>query len=168
MQRLPALLFVILALFLGACSGGSASYQYSPSKGGRIVDGRAEVTDDAPDEVKAAIEAGNRISGLPYCYGGGRCEGIDGRGYDCSGSASYVLREAGLLGDWMTSSGFRKYGRSGEGKWITVFARSGHVFLEVAGLRFDTGWHSGGGSGPRWTTKSRPAKGAVLRHPPGM
>lgn len=169
MQRLTSICAVILALFLTACSSSStAYYRYSPSKGGRLVDGRAEVTDDAPDEVKAAIAAGNRIAGLPYCYGGGRCDGIDSGGYDCSGSASYVLREAGLLGDWMTSSDFRKYGRSGAGKWITVYARSGHVFLEVAGLRFDTGWHGESESGPRWTTKSRPAKGAVLRHPPGL
>ena len=169
MHRTFIFLAALFALCFSACSGGggSAYYRYSPSRGGSIVDGRAVVTDDAPDEVKAAISAGNRIAHLPYYYGGGRCEGIDGRGYDCSGSASYVLREAGLLGDWMTSSGFRSYGRSGPGRWISVYAKSGHVFLEVAGLRFDTGYH-GTGEGPRWSTKSRPAKGCVVRHPPGL
>jgi hypothetical protein len=88
-------------------------------------------------------------------------------GYDCSGSTSYVLREAGLMNGCMTSSDFRSYGRSGEGRWITIFARHGHVFMSVAGLRFDTGWH-GAGEGPRWSTKSRPAKGCVVRHPPGL
>jgi hypothetical protein len=169
MSRIFFLLAGLFALCFSACSSssGSAYYRYSSEKGGYIVDGRATVTDDAPDEVKAAIEAGNRIAHLPYHFGGGRCQGIDHRGYDCSGATSYVLREAGLLGTWMTSSGFRKYGKSGRGEWITVYARSGHVFLEVAGLRFDTGYQ-GRGTGPRWTTKSRPMKGAVLRHPPGL
>jgi hypothetical protein len=167
MQRHIAFAAVLLSLMFSACSSSTVLYRYDPSKGGRVVNGLAEVDDDAPDEVKAAIAAGNRIAGLPYRYGGGRCEGIDEGGYDCSGAASYVLREAGLLGDWMTSSGFQKYGRSGRGDWITVYARSGHVFLEVAGLRFDTGWH-GQGEGPRWTTKSRTSKSTVLRHPSGL
>jgi hypothetical protein len=67
----------------------------------------------------------------------------------------------------MTSRGFRKYGRKGEGDWISVYARKDHTFLVVAGLRFDTGY-TGAPKGPRWTTKSRPAKGSVVRHPPGM
>ena len=167
MLRPLALLAFFLALFPSACSGGGAmSYQYSAVRGVRIINGQASVPDDAPDEVKAAIAAGNRICHLPYLYGGGRCDGVDS-GYDCSGSASYVLREAGLLGDWLTSTGFKNYGRSGRGKWITIYAKSGHVFLEVAGLRFDTGRH-GSGEGPRWTTASRPATGCVLRHPPGL
>lgn len=167
MQRLFAPLVVMLALVFSSCSLSTPHYHYDPSKGGRVVNGMAELDNDAPDEVRAAISAGNRIVGLPYAFGGGRCGGIDRGGYDCSGAASYVLREAGLLGPWMTSSGFREYGQSGRGKWITVYARSGHVFLEVAGLRFDTGWHDHS-EGPRWTTKSRPAKSAVLRHPPGL
>ena len=167
MQRLLALPALFIAFFFSACSSSTPYYHYSPAKGGRIVNGYAIVVGDPPDAVRDAIAAGNRISGLPYCFGGGRCEGIDGRGYDCSGASSYVLREAGLLDDWLTSTTFRQYGRSGPGKWITIYARAGHVFLEVAGLRFDTGYH-GSGEGPRWSTRSRPAKGAVLRHPPGM
>ena len=128
--------------------------------------GSAVAPEDAPPVVHAAIAAGNRIAGLPYRFGGGRCNGVDA-GYDCSGASSYVLREAGLLGDWMTSRGFRDYGRSGEGEWISVWARKGHVFLTVAGLRFDTGWH-GAEEGPRWTMKSRPAPGYVIRHPGGL
>jgi hypothetical protein len=42
----------------------------------------------------------------------------------------------------MPSSSFRNYGSGGrEDDWISVWARKGHVFLVVAGLRFDTGWH---------------------------
>jgi hypothetical protein len=67
----------------------------------------------------------------------------------------------------MPSRGFRRYGQSGDGQWISVWARKGHVFLVVAGLRFDTGWN-GDGDGPRWTAKSRPARGYVIRHPSGL
>jgi hypothetical protein len=46
----------------------------------------------------------------------------------------------------------------------TIYATRDHVFLVIAGLRFDTGW-TGGSRGPRWTTRSRPTTGAVERHP---
>jgi hypothetical protein len=84
--------------------------------------------------------------------------------YDCSGAASFVLSGAGRLRSPTTSKGFRRYGESGEGRWISIYARKDHVFLVVAGLRFDTGW-TGGRKGPQWTTKNRPAKGSVIRHP---
>jgi hypothetical protein len=68
----------------------------------------------------------------------------------------------------MPSTGFRKYGTSGIGQWISVYARRDHTFLVVAGLRFDTGYGARGGNrGPAWTTRGRPAKGAVVRHPQG-
>ena len=90
-------------------------------------------------------------------------------GFDCSGSASYVLRATGHLRGVMTSDEFRHYGESGAGRWVSVYARDGHVFLVVAGLRFDTGWTGGqGNTGPRWTTRSRPADGCVIRHPAGL
>ena len=68
----------------------------------------------------------------------------------------------------LTSDEFRDYGRGGEGDWIDVYARRGHVFLVIAGLRFDTGWNGGShDTGPRWSTRSRPADGCVIRHPAG-
>lgn len=155
------------AAFLAGCSSTKPYvYRYVPGKTATVCDGRAVPPPHAPTAVHAAIEAGNRIAGLPYCYGAGHCAEISGA-YDCSGAASYVLRQAGLLNEPTTSHAFRKYGSSGPGKWISVYARSGHVFLVVAGLRFDTGWGSGA-TGPRWSTRSRPAKGAVIRHPSGL
>ncbi len=153
-------------LFLTGCSTHGYSYHYRPGKTATLVGSVAIAPPDAPDAVQAAIAAGNRIAGLPYRYGGGHGSGEDS-GYDCSGSASYVLRGAGLLDDCMPSGGFRRFGRSGDGEWITIWARNGHVFMSVAGLRFDTGWHSQD-EGPRWTTKSRPAGRYTLRHPPGL
>jgi hypothetical protein len=127
-------------------------------------DGYAIAPPAAPPDVQAAIAAGNRISGLPYCYGAGHSgDGFDSA-YDCSGAASFVLKAAGLLDSPMPSFGFRHYGAPGRGRWITIYARRGHVFLVVAGLRYDTGW-THGPRGPQWTMLSRPTDGAVMRHP---
>ena len=38
----------------------------------------------------------------------------------------------------MSSSDFRRFGERGHGKWITVYARNGHTFAVIAGLRLDT------------------------------
>ena len=165
MSRLTSFLPVLCALLAG-CSSPSYSYRHVPGKTAVLQNGYAVAPPSAPPEVHAAIAAGNRIAGLPYRFGGGH--GIEAAsGYDCSGAASYVLRGAGKLRTSTTSRGFRKYGASGEGEWINVYARKGHVFLSVAGLRFDTGY-TDGPKGPQWTTRSRPAPGAVVRHPDGL
>jgi hypothetical protein len=91
---------------------------------------------------------------------------VEDRGYDCSGTVSYALINAKLLRRPMASSDFRKYGKSGPGRWITIYAKKGHCFVTICGVRLDTGY--GGGSGPSWQTQSRPAKGYTLRHPPGL
>jgi len=153
-------------LLLGACSTPRYQYRYIPGKSAVLRNGYAEAPPKAPRAVRAAISAGNRIAGLPYRYGAGHGTEL-AQAYDCSGAASYILREAGLLDGVCTSTEFRHFGKSGEGKWITVYARKGHVFLSVAGLRFDTGWTQQH-EGPRWTTQSRPADGTSLRHPPGL
>jgi hypothetical protein len=130
-------------------------------------DGYAVAPPAAPPEVHAAIAAGNRITGLPYSYGGGHRQSFD-TAYDCSSATSFLLQAAGRLDEPTVSSAFRHYGRRGEGDWISVYARRGHVFLVVAGLRFDTSWTGGGVRGPQWTTRSRPTRGYVIRHPSGL
>ncbi len=61
-----------------------------------LPSGRAVAPPSAPPAVKAMIEAANRISHRPYAWGGGHRD-WNARGYDCSGSVSYVLHAAGLL-----------------------------------------------------------------------
>jgi hypothetical protein len=73
----------------------------------------------------------------------------------------------GRLDEPTTAMALRNYGNAGPGEWISVYARRDHVFLVVAGLRFDTGW-TRGPKGPRWTTASRPTDGCVIRHPGGL
>ena len=119
----------------------------------------------APRAVRAAIAAANRIVGRPYRYGGGHGRWEDS-GYDCSGTISYALHGAGLLDSPLDSTGFKRYGRRGKGRWITVYANRGHAYTIIAGLRLDT---SGtGGKGPRWRTRGRSASGFTARHPPGL
>jgi hypothetical protein len=163
---MPRAILLLLALLLGGCASPPYVYRFVPGRTAILRDGIAHAPPDAPEEVHAAIAAGNRIAGSPYSRGGGHGRIFDGA-YDCSGATSYVLIGAGKLRSPMPSTAFRKYGRSGAGDWITVYARRGHVFLTVAGLRFDTGYHSGP-RGPAWTTRSRPTKGATLRHPAGL
>jgi hypothetical protein len=130
------------------------------------ADGLAVAPASAPEEVKGAIAAANKIVGKPYKYGGGHGRWNDS-GYDCSGAMSYALHGAGLLNRQLTSGDFMSWGRAGKGSWITVYANSGHGFLVIAGLRFDTGWNNAG-KGPRWSEKMRPTDGYVVRHPSGL
>jgi hypothetical protein len=129
-------------------------------------DGKAIAPASAPPEVKATIDAANRIVGKPYKYGGGHGRWEDS-GYDCSGSMSYALRGGGFLRSAMTSSDFARWGDAGRGTWITTFGNSGHSFMVVAGLRFDTGWNNSG-KGPRWSEAMRPSGGYTVRHPRGF
>jgi hypothetical protein len=130
------------------------------------ADGHAIAPESAPEEVKAAIDAANRIVGKPYKYGGGHGRWND-TGYDCSGAMSYALHGAGLLDRPLASGDFMSWGRSGPGSWITIYANSGHGFLVIAGLRFDTGWNNAG-KGPRWSEEMRPTDGYTVRHPAGL
>jgi cell wall-associated NlpC family hydrolase len=129
-------------------------------------DGLAVAPESAPQEVKDAIAAANRIVGKPYKYGGGHGRWEDS-GYDCSGAMSYALHGAGLLNRQLTSGDFMRWGRAGEGSWITVYAHGGHGFLVIAGLRFDTGYNNAG-KGPRWSEQMRPTDGYTVRHPSGF
>ena len=57
------------------------------------------------------------------------------------------------------------WGAPGKGRWVTIYANPGHVYMTVAGLRFDT---SGRGGGSRWQSRSRSSAGYAVRHPPGL
>ena len=166
MTLLRSALVVAAFTWLVGCSSPRYDYRYVPGRTATLVGGIASAPPAAPEPVKVAIAAANRIVGMPYQYGGGHGSGPIS-GFDCSGTASFVLQAAGLLRSPMPSTGFRRYGEPGKGEWISIYARRGHVFLVLAGLRLDTGY-AGGPEGPQWTTRSRPARGAVIRHPAGF
>jgi len=131
------------------------------------ADGKAIAPAGAPPEVAAVIAAANEIVGKPYRYGGGHGDWNDS-GYDCSGSESYALHGAGLVSRALNSSEFMSWGEPGEGQWITSYANSGHSYLVVAGLRFDTGYNNSSSSGPKWSDRMRPSDGYTARHPAGL
>jgi len=121
---------------------------------------------NAPGSVRAVIAAANQIAFKPYIYGGGHGSWRDA-GYDCSGSVSYALHGARLISAPDDSSGLESYGRPGAGRWITIWANSGHTYMYVAGLRFDTS-AQGDSGGSRWTEQRRSNDGYVERHPRGL
>lgn len=165
--RLLLLLSCLLLCQCGSSAGKSWDYAYKPGKTAIIIGGRAVPPANAPPEVLRAISAGNRICMKPYRRGGGHAR-FEDTGYDCSGTTSYVLHAAGALAAPTVSGAFRSFGKSGPGRWISVYARSGHVFMEVAGLRLDTGYNDRSSDGPRWSSRSRPTKGYTVRHPAGL
>jgi hypothetical protein len=119
-----------------------------------------------PAAVLRVIRAGDRIAGYPYKYGGGHGTWND-TGYDCSGSVSYALHGGGLLDASLTSGGFMTWGAAGKGRWITIYASPGHVYMIVNGRRFDTSGQDASGS--RWQRNDRlPGSGYVVRHPVGF
>ena len=120
---------------------------------------------EAPEEVKQIIEAGNIIARSPYKWGGGHGKWLD-NGYDCSGSVSFALAAAGLLEGPMASGPLMSWGEPGKGKWITIYTHSGHVFMEVAGVLFDTS--NARVTGSRWGNQMRSTAGFVARHPAGL
>ena len=120
---------------------------------------------EAPQQVRQIIEAGNSIARAPYLWGGGHGKWLD-TGYDCSGSISYALASAGLLNAPLASGPLMGWGKPGKGKWVTIYTNPGHVFMVVAGVRFDTSGTRRTGS--RWQNSMRPVGGYVARHPPGL
>jgi hypothetical protein len=126
--------------------------------------GEAVAPSGAPEVVKQIIAAGNAIAHLPYIWGGGHGRVFD-RGYDCSGSLSFTFIQAGLL-QAPIAQGWSTMGQSGPGRWISVYSNAGHVWMTVAGLRFDTSALHIAGS--RWTDQMRSTAGFTVRHLPGL
>jgi hypothetical protein len=132
---------------------------------GAIIGGVGYAPSKAPYKVKRVIWAANEIRHKPYKWGGGHGSWKDS-GYDCSGAVSYALHGGGLLDYALDSRGFMRWGDSGAGRWITVYASDGHAYMVVAGMRFDT---SGAGEhGPRWRPEPPWERHFKARHPAGL
>ena len=140
-----------------------------------VKNGLAYAPAAAPEVVKQIVWAGNIIRNKPYIYGGGhsgyafdriaKATKLD-RGYDCSGSVSFALHGAGLLSSPIVSGDFPSWSKSvnGKGAWVTIYANGGHVFMTVAGARFDTS----GAHPSRWQSDMRSGSGYAVVHPRGL
>lgn len=138
-------------------------------------DGTATAPAGAPAIVQKAVAAANSIINTSYCYGGGHGSWQDSC-YDCSGSVGFVLHAMGLLSSPEPSGSMESFGDPGPGKWITIYADSGHVFMVIGGRAFDTADYGGpntpSGTGPRWRTDPtgnlQDGGDYVVRHPAGL
>ena len=158
--------FVSLFIFLSLAASAIAD---GPTVQGEVAQLRgliASAPSKAPDAVKNGIWALNQIVHKPYRWGGGHGTFNDA-GYDCSGTISYFLHGAGLLDQPTPSKALQTWGDPGPGRWITIYARNGHTFAVICGLRLDTTGHHDD-EGPRWRDWPREPKGFVARHPKGF
>jgi hypothetical protein len=130
----------------------------------------------APPAVAQIIAAGNQIVGKPYLMGGGHGLPLSeiGAYYDCSSSVEHLLYGARLLPlsyDATSGTLASSFGAPGPGRWVTLYANPDHVFMYVAGLRWDTHDAAGpndGSSGIGWHSLIRSSAGFVARHPVGL
>ena len=163
-----------LPVFAALCaSAGAAEFPNSgPTVAGNAARLRGKIAaapSGAPIIVKRAIWAANQLHSKPYRYGGGHKSFTDSA-YDCSGTISYALGGAGVIKSPMSSSEFRNFGQKGRGKWITIYARNGHTFAVIAGLRLDTTPYVTGREkwAPGWQSTFRAPSGFEARHPEGL
>jgi peptidoglycan hydrolase CwlO-like protein len=150
-----------------AAQAAAAAATGNAGVGGIAVNtgGMVQPPPGAPPAVARVMAAGNAIATLPYIWGGGHGS-FQANGYDCSGSVSYALAAAGLVSSPMISGDFESWGLPGPGQWITVYANAGHVWMQVAGWRFDT--VALASSGTRWAQGGGEFSGFVVRHPAGL
>lgn len=164
MRRLTLILVAVCAAALLAAGPASAAVP----KAKLVNDRRAVAPPSAPPAVKKMIAAANHIRNRPYRWAGGH-RNWNSKGYDCSGAVSYVLHAAGLLDYPLASGGFMRWGKRGPGSSVRIYANSGHVFMVIAGLRWDTSYITDGDrTGPGWSEQMRPTGGFRLRHPAGL
>ena len=128
-----------------------------------LRDGTAQAPENAPDVVKRVILAGNEIAKFPYKWGGSHGAWRD-NGYDCSGSVSRARRR-GPARQAACLRAVHALGQGGRGQVDHDLHQPGHIFMVVAGLRFDTSGR--GRAGTRWQEPPRSTSGYVIRHPPG-
>jgi hypothetical protein len=140
-----------------------------------LPNGLAAAPAAAPAAVKDIIAAGNQIAGKPYVYGGGHGLPLSevAPSYDCSSSVEHLLYGARLLPVTYgaASSALEAFGQPGPGRWVTLYASADHVFMYVAGIRWDTHNAAGpndGSTGIGWHPLVRSSAGFVARHPVGL
>jgi septal ring factor EnvC (AmiA/AmiB activator) len=163
-DNLAAISSQIAAAEAGPAPAAAAPAPLTPGQAASYVsESQASVPSGAPPAVAAAIEAANSIATTPYVWGGGHGS-FESSGYDCSGAVSFALHGGGFLESPLDSTGLETWGEPGAGHWITVYANSGHAWMMIAGLAFDTV----GGPGPRWhSSPVDSTAGFIARHPPG-
>lgn len=157
-------------------TGSNAGVPLTPGERARLLtNGLAAAPASAPAAVKGIIAAGNQIVGKPYVYGGGHGIPLSqvAPSYDCSSSVEHLFWGGGLLPASYDAASrtLESFGQPGVGRWVTLYASADHVFMYVAGLRWDTWNAAGPGDGTTgigWHPLIRSSAGFVARHPAGL
>lgn len=114
---------------------------------------------------------------LPYSWGGGHNptfspggeEENGGPGYDCSGAVSWVLHQAGVLNEPLTSGSMGSVLKPGPGA-VTVFYNAGHTFMKIGNEYWGTsvGDDGAGGIGKHPTPSAEYLSQYSVGHVPGL
>jgi cell wall-associated NlpC family hydrolase len=142
--------------------------QLTPVAGGNSVGGNGTIPipTNVPEAIQRVIAGANAIADFPYVFGGGHASFVD-NAYDCSGSVSYALAAAGLLSAPETSGELESWGAAGPGRYMTIYAAAGHVYMYVDGVMYNTAGRSGVYAS-RWQVHGTDNNGFVARHWPGL
>jgi len=142
--------------------------QLTPVAGGNSVGGNGTIPipTNVPEPIQRVIAGANAIADFPYVFGGGHASFVD-NAYDCSGSVSYALAAAGLLSAPETSGELESWGAPGPGRYMTIEAAAGHVYMYVDGVMYNTAGRSGVYAS-RWQVQGTDNTGFVARHWPGL
>jgi cell wall-associated NlpC family hydrolase len=142
--------------------------QLTPVAGGGSVGGNGTIPipTNVPEPIQRVIAGANAIADFPYVFGGGHASFVD-NAYDCSGSVSYALAAAGLLSAPETSGELESWGAAGPGRYMTIEAAAGHVYMYVDGVMYNTAGRSGVYAS-RWQVHGTDNTGFVARHWPGL
>ena len=101
-------------------------------------DGTASLPSNAPPVVQWIVAAANKILHSSYCYAGGHGSWTDipiGQATPCTVARCSTCSATRTL--------LESYGAPGRGRWVTIYADSGHTFLVVDGRAFDTADYGG-------------------------
>jgi cell wall-associated NlpC family hydrolase len=114
---------------------------------------------------------------LPYSWGGGHDPNFSpggegengGPGYDCSGAVSFVLHQAGVLSEPLTSGSMGSVLKPGPGA-VTVFYNAEHTFMKIGNEYWGTsvGDSGAGGIGKHPTPSADYLAQYNVGHVPGL
>jgi TP901 family phage tail tape measure protein len=138
-----------------------------PKKAGSTASGPGSSSGNA--HWQRALREMNRLDALhlPYVWGGGHSTPAPRNGpFDCSSAVSRVLQAAGYNNPTMVSGALASWGLPGKGRHSTIYANSGHVFMNMNGRGWGTSASNPGG-GPGWLSYSS-LPGYTIRHAPYM
>lgn len=132
---------------------------------------------DAPANVARAVaamlaEIEATDGTFTYKWGGGHASVAQIKerlkGWDCSGYVSHILWAGGLLDEPLVSGALAGKYQPGEGKWLTIYANSQHVFGKIWTPDGNKYFECGGAGSTGWAEGSPSTSGFSARHPEGF